>query len=380
MYFRIIPGSPYTSGHTVIIPMGGEGRAWEGAAPGLSQTNTLSISRVSAPKGQDWDLIATRGIWACPLSQLTQVSPSLLEKHLHLLVLLIAPHSWAEWHIPRAATGPAVMFFSLGPLWLWQDGTWSLNWHRMGRQESLRLADLEAVLNSCPSVLPTEPRPKLATSYQPREWHGASCPAALVLTALCSPPYRPVWLLPERWPWAHSWCLPTDVHGFLPSQSSFPKVGTELGDGSHTATNLPQLRAFPPGRFSALSSLWSKELSTLSWQGLERKWKRLLQSPWSQAPGFYGVTRCSAKTTFSSPPCGKVGPGKCTLATELFITERNSAVAPSSLSPAVNKWWLQLLRIKDGEAESQRSLVLWSQPGAAMLMLHSLPVHSHVKT
>lgn len=46
-------GSPCTSGHTVIIPMGGKGRAQEGAAPGLSQTNTLSISRVSAPEGQD---------------------------------------------------------------------------------------------------------------------------------------------------------------------------------------------------------------------------------------------------------------------------------------------------------------------------------------
>ena len=59
------------------------------------------------------------------------------------------------------------------------------------------LADLEAVPNSCPSVLPTEPRPKLSSSCQPREWHGALYPAALVLTALCSPSHLSVWLPTE---------------------------------------------------------------------------------------------------------------------------------------------------------------------------------------
>lgn len=132
------------------------------------------------------------------------------------------------------------------------------------------MADWGAALNSCPSALPTAPRPKLATSCQPRVLQPlSSLPSGPCFCSLSPPPRRKMALGSQQ-------CSPTDVHGFLPLCSpSFFKAGTELGDGTHLTTNLQQLCEGPPGHFSAFSSLqWGLIHTILT--GLERKWKRLL--------------------------------------------------------------------------------------------------------
>lgn len=89
---------------------------------------------------------------------------------------LTAPHIRCRMTHSWAAPGQAGMVFRLGPLQL-AVTRWELAAADKEGRQFCRLAALEAVLNSRPSVLPTEPGPALSTSWQLREGHVDRCPA-----------------------------------------------------------------------------------------------------------------------------------------------------------------------------------------------------------
>lgn len=161
---------PFTPGHVAIIPVGGESMR-KNRGLGLNQMGRLSQSLESyAPKESGLRVDCYKACSPC-----TEKSEP--GGQLHLGVTLTAGRNTctclSSWLPQWAGHGTVLAKLSWSPglgLCSWLGPVGAVASADTGKEGSLCcLADLEAVPNSCPSVLPTEPRPKLSSSCQPRE-------------------------------------------------------------------------------------------------------------------------------------------------------------------------------------------------------------------